>query len=63
MADRRYAVVSMEKEEASLESVFLHLTEEAEASAKATKNKKSRKKAEEPDRDGEYELIEEEETR
>lgn len=64
MADRRYAVISMEKEEASLESVFLRLTEEAakaSADGKGARSKKSRRSAaEEADRDGEYELIEDE---
>ena len=61
MADRRYAVLSMEKEEASLESVFLRLTEEAakEDHARAS-GKKSRRSTAENDRDGEYELIEDE---
>ena len=54
MADRRYAVISMEQEAATLESVFLALTEEAE---KATPRKTRR---DEPERDGEYELIDEE---
>lgn len=51
MADRRYAVISMEQEAATLESVFLALTEEAE---KASPRKGRR---DEPERDGEYELI------
>ena len=63
MADRRYAVLSMEKEELSLESVFLQLTREAEESANAagTSKKSACRNAEEPEREGEYELIEEEE--
>ena len=56
MADRRYAVLSMEREEATLESIFLALTEEAEQ-----ENFSHTKKADAPERDGEYELIEEEE--
>ena len=57
MADRRYAVLSMEKEEASLESVFLRLTEES--ARKTPIEKRVRKRdAEETERDGEYELIE-----
>ena len=51
MADRRYAVISMEQEAATLESVFLALTEEAE---KVSPRKARR---DEPERDGEYELI------
>ena len=61
MADRRYAVLSMEKEEASLESVFLRLTEEsAEEDDEKRSSKKMHKSAVENDRDGEYELIEDE---
>ena len=61
MADRRYAVLSMEKEEASLESVFLRLTEEsAEEDDEKRSSKKMHKAAVENDRDGEYELIEDE---
>lgn len=56
MADRRYAVLSMEREEATLESIFLALTEEAEQ-----ENFSHTKKADAPERDGEYELIDEEE--
>jgi len=56
MADRRYAVLSMEREENTLESVFLSLTEEAAAGAKP------RKEFTAPaERDGEYELIDDEE--
>ena len=55
MADRRYAVLSMDREEATLEKIFLALTEEAEAEKKRTLKKDA-----EPERDGEYELIEEE---
>ena len=55
MADRRYAVLSMDREEATLEKIFLALTEEAEA-----EKKRALKKDAEPERDGEYELIEEE---
>lgn len=51
MADRRYAVISMEQEEATLESVFLALTEEA------AKEQPRKAKHDEPERDGEYELI------
>ncbi|MBQ8212888.1 MAG: ABC transporter ATP-binding protein [Clostridia bacterium] len=47
MADSRYAVLSMEKEEETLESIFLQLTDETPTSARAAEN----------DRDGEYELI------
>jgi len=57
MADRRYAVLSMEREEASLESVFLALTEENQMPQKEAP--KSRFE-EENERDGEYELIDEE---
>ncbi|MBE6628638.1 MAG: ABC transporter ATP-binding protein [Ruminococcaceae bacterium] len=64
MADRRYAVISMEKEEESLESIFLRLTEEAALASgekKSARAKRSRKGSpEDNDRDGEYELIEEE---
>ena len=55
MADRRYALLSMEKQEESLESVFLRLTEE-EAALEPTAKKK---KAVEHETDGEYELIDE----
>ena len=48
LADRRYALLSMEREEATLESIFLSLT----ASAEERKPKK-RKNA----REGKYELI------
>ena len=47
MADSRYAVLSMEKEEETLESIFLQLTDETLTPARAAEN----------DRDGEYELI------
>ena len=47
MADSRYAVLSMEKEEETLESIFLQLTDETRTPARAAEN----------DRDGEYELI------
>ena len=47
MADSRYAVLSMEKEEETLESIFLQLTDETPSPARAVEN----------DRDGEYELI------
>ena len=47
MADRRYAVLSMEKEEETLESIFLQLTDDAPKSSRTEEN----------DRDGEYELI------
>lgn len=56
MADRRYAVLSMDQEDATLEKIFLTLTEKAEAQSKRTPQK-----ANVPERDGEYELIEEEE--
>jgi ABC-2 type transport system ATP-binding protein len=56
MADRRYALLSMEREEASLESIFLRLTEEAELAA--SQEKQPNKRVAEPERDGEYELIE-----
>lgn len=55
MADRRYAVISMEREEATLESIFLSLTEGDEADAKTKQRKQDA-----PERDGEYELIDEE---
>ena len=62
MADRRYAVISMEREEESLESVFLRLTDDAEEESDGTSRKKAKKKLrDEPDMEGEYELIEEEE--
>ncbi len=54
MANRRYAVISMEKEEQSLESIFLELTENQERSPSF------RKKDRLPETDGEYELIDEE---
>lgn len=53
MADRRMAVISMEREAATLESVFLALTEEAERS----EAEKRKARDAEPERDGEYELI------
>ena len=55
MADRRYAVLSMEREEATLESIFLTLTEEA-----AAQSTRAPQKPDAAERDGEYELIEEE---
>lgn len=57
MADRRYAVLSIEREEATLESVFLSLTQDngTPAAKRASKRRQSRR--EEPERDGEYELI------
>ena len=58
LADRRYALLSMEKEEASLESVFLTLTAQAERDRQRDKNGK--KRAEKPERDGKYELIDDE---
>ena len=62
MADRRYAVISMEREEESLESVFLRLTDDAPEEDDGTSRKKAKKKLQdEPDMEGEYELIEEEE--
>ena len=54
MADKRYALLSMEKEEASLEAIFLQLTDGADTD-------KSRKARIENDKDGEYELIDEKE--
>ena len=60
MADRRYAVLSMEREEATLESIFLQLTEKAQKGASLTTDTHC---AQENDRDGEYELIEEKEDR
>jgi len=56
MADRRYAVISMEKEEASLESVFLSLTEKAKKRPANAQKAKGRGKK---DSDGIYELIDE----
>ena len=62
MADRRYAVISMEREEESLESVFLRLTDDAPEEDDGASRKKAKKKLQdEPDMEGEYELIEEEE--
>ena len=62
MADRRYAVISMEREEESLESVFLRLTDDAPEEDDGASRKKAKKKLrDEPDMEGEYELIEEEE--
>ena len=55
LADRRYALLSMEKEETSLESIFLKLTSEAEKNQTAQKPDKKRGKS--ADRDGKYELI------
>ncbi len=60
MADRRYAVVSMEREEASLESIFLRLTEEAAQLSDTRKKTAPHAGGEVNDRDGEYELIDEE---
>ena len=59
MADRRYALLSMEKVEESLESIFLRLTEE-EATDPAPVQKQ-KKKPEPNETDGEYELIDEKE--
>ena len=53
MADRRYAVLSMEKEEETLESIFLELTDDKTEAARPVEN----------DRDGEYELIDDKEDR
>ncbi len=55
LADRRYAMLSMEREEESLEAVFLRLTEEADRETSSKKAKKNR--TDNSDRDGEYELI------
>lgn len=55
MADRRYAVLSMEREEETLESIFLRLTEQASAKPKAPHRQRLIPDAE--DFDGEYELI------
>ena len=57
MADRRYAVISMEREEASLESIFLSLTEMAEAEKAEKASKPKKRSFESPEKDGEYELI------
>ena len=59
MADRRYALLSMEKEEDTLESIFLQLTEEENTSK--TPEPKKRKQHEPNETDGEYELIDEKE--
>ena len=56
MAEHRYAVISMEREEDTLESIFLSLTEHA-----AEKRKQEKRTS--PERDGEYELIDEEKER
>ena len=56
MADHRYAMLSMEKEEETLESVFLSLTAKAEKGGTAKPKKLLPDAAE---RDGEYELIDE----
>ena len=53
MADRRYAVLSMEKEEETLESIFLELTDDKASTPRESEN----------DRDGEYELIDDKEVR
>jgi hypothetical protein len=53
MADHRYAVLSMEKEEETLESIFLELTDDKTESPRDDEN----------DRDGEYELIDDKEVR
>ena len=58
LADRRYALLSMEREEATLESIFLALTENA-PDVRQKKRQKRRKTG--ADRDGEYELIDEKE--
>ena len=54
MADKRYAVLSMEREEVTLESIFLALTEEA---AKQPQTNSLKRRTETVERDGEYELI------
>ena len=59
MADRRYAVISMELEEASLEAVFMRLTEEAEKNSRCS-SKGSKELHNDSEFDGEYELIDEE---
>jgi galactokinase/mevalonate kinase-like predicted kinase len=51
MANKRYAVLEMEKEEDSLESIFLELTDTEKRSVADTEN----------DRDGAYELIDDKE--
>ncbi len=58
MADRRYAVISMELEEASLETVFMQLTEQAARNPKGTSGGR-RSASEDAEFDGEYELIDE----
>ena len=60
MADRRYAVLSMEREENTLEGIFLSLTEQAEKQADG-KTAKGKAPAAMPELDGEYELIDDEE--
>lgn len=61
LADRRYALLSMEKEEVSLESIFLSLTAEAEKKRQeANADKNGKKRAQKPERDGIYELIDDE---
>ncbi len=56
LADRRYAMLSMEREEATLESIFLSLTDRE----KGRKDKKAKVKLvpDADERDGEYEIIE-----
>lgn len=56
MADRRYAMLSMEKEEETLESVFLALTSQT---AKKPAAQKRKLVPDADEHDGEYELIDE----
>ena len=56
LAEKRYAVLSMESTSETLESIFLSLTEKSERIASQRK-----KGGALPERDGEYELIDEEE--
>ena len=60
LADQRYAVLSMETEEASLEAVFMQLTEQAAKRKAASGGKESKATPSgEGEFDGEYELIDE----
>jgi len=59
MADRRYAVISMELEEASLEAVFMQLTEQAEQKNAERLGNGSKTPLTDTEFDGEYELIDE----
>ena len=59
LADRRYALLSMERKDATLESIFLSLTERASEAEKSRGEGRVRSKLipDARERDGEYEII------